>query len=144
MIFWKSWFDLRGRFFLCVALITIALCPQSIFIAVHEARGTVPTFIQEAGVTSDEDEEASFTLDEYVRRWFRGSEFAVPLLTIVLAVGGTMTESHTRSNLFTLSLPIRRRRWLIGHWLMAAGMSLALILYSAFIFLAVGWGVGVP
>ncbi len=116
MTYWKAWFDTRYRFLLCAALLAITIAP-GIVMAAQDA----------------------VTFSGWVEGWAGGMEqppFAI--LAIVLAVGGTMTETNARSNLMTLSLPVPRGRWLLAQWIVVTLMVFCLALCMSLIMAVVG------
>jgi ABC-type transport system involved in multi-copper enzyme maturation permease subunit len=120
MTYWKAWSDTRYRFLLCAALLAITMVP-GIVMAAGEAEG----------------------FRRFVDGWAHGMEqLPFAILAIVLAVGGTMTESNARSNLMTLSLPVPRARWLISQWIVVTLMVFCLAFSLSLIMAVAGAAAG--
>jgi hypothetical protein len=145
MVYWKAWFDVRGRFFLSLAIVTLLVLPQAIVFASRtlEANRGEPgdaTAAQEAPADErrGQDERGMMGWDGFVRAWYdesAGMIFAI--MSVVLAVGGTVAESNARSNVLSLSLPVRRSRWLTARASMAILLTFALAAYVAVVLAAV-------
>jgi hypothetical protein len=154
MVYWKAWFDVRGRFFLSLAIVTLLVLPQAIVTASRtlEAnrgeRGDA-TAAQEAPADERRGQEESGMMgwDAFVRAWYNESAGMIfAILSVVLAVGGTMAELNARSNVLSLSLPVRRSRWLTAQASMAVLLTTALAAYVAVVLavVALAFGQSVP
>ena len=113
MALWKTWTELRQRFYLCVILVTLMMAPQAIATAVTSARAAAAEAIDEDLVAANQQARAAF--GALVDNWIRGSAHGIfAILATVLAVGGTMSTSNSRTNLMTLSLPRKRSTWIFS------------------------------
>jgi hypothetical protein len=140
MVLWKAWADARYKFYLCLLLVTLLMLPEAISTAVASVR---------AGATATTPvpdlPEAAASFQRQVSGWIAGGAHSIfAILAVVLGVGGTMTRANAHSNLMTLSLPLRRRRWLSGQWTVASGLTLCLCAWEAFILLITGLVAGLP
>jgi len=145
MVYSKAWRDLRGRFLLCVFVVSVAVLPQTIISAVRGGQDVARSPEEEAAWS--EGGSGRIVIPDFqteVQRWFEGREALLVVLAVVLAVGGTMTEANTRTNLLILSLPRSRRRWLQGQAIVVMGMVLALAAWVAVLMAGVGLAFGEP
>ena len=107
----KLWLESRWRF-----LIGIALVAAVSSVDVAQADIVMPRL----GLLHDQ-------FNQFVwKMYFTRVSLAWILATLLLTAGGLCREQTLGTSLFSLSLPISRKRWLITRALMAAGESLAL------------------
>lgn len=154
MKLWKTWFDLRLRFYLCAVLITLIVVPPMLESALHarwqaeQAEAAAPP--QSGEMESSDTEESPEATNPYLTEievYVHGHEHIIfAILAVVLGVGGTMTQGQARSNLMTLSLPPRRREWLVAQWLTVAGLVTLLCLLTVTLIAVIGLvaGISVP
>jgi hypothetical protein len=143
MTFWKAWSDVRRKFFLCVVLVTLLMAPGTVVTAVRagHASATPAVGVDPAAQAARE------AFQREVEGWIAGSAYTIfAVLAAVLAVGGITAQAGASSNLMTLSLPERRRRWMTAQAAVAALLLLALCLWEAAILAVTGWvsGLYVP
>jgi hypothetical protein len=147
MELWKAWSDISRRFYLCVLLVTLMAAPVTIRSAVQSARGaTTAGEIAEPG-HGPATEAPGGPFELLVTGWIHGDSYYVfAILAVVLGVGGTMTLGNAHSNLMTLSLPERRRRWLGAQWIVVSALVFLLVIWEALIFVLAGViaGLSVP
>lgn len=144
MKLWKAWFDIRQRFWLSVVLVTLLMAPQAVEVALSSARAVEAV---EAAVPSAEPDilEATRAYTHMLEGWIGGNAHTIfSILGIVLAVGGILSHGNARSNLMTLSLPSRRKEWLMAQATMAALLLLGLCAWEAAIMAVTGWLSGLP
>jgi len=146
MTLWKAWFDVRRKFYLCVVLVTLLMAPGTVITAVQSRRAST----QPAAVGQSAGPEAQAAVAAFQRRvdeWIEGGAYFIfAVLAVVLSVGGITAHATASSNLMTLSLPERRRRWMTAHAAVAALLLVILCLWEASILAVTGWvsGLGVP
>ncbi len=116
MIWYKAWLESRWRFAAGMLLIT-AIAAMDI----GQARLLMPRL----GIP--EDQFGQFVWKSYFTR----IAFGWTLSALLLAAGGLVREQALGSYLFSLSLPVSRRRWLAVRTLLALGQSLVLALIPA-------------
>jgi len=137
MAYWKAWSDAKGKFYLCVVLVTLLMAPNTVAVAVRSSRAVFET----AGGAGP----ATQAFAESVEGWIRGGAHLIfAILATVLGVGGIMATASERSNLMTLSLPVERGHWLRTQWLMSVLLVFALCLWECAIMVVTGWATGLP
>ncbi len=139
-VLWKAWSDARYKFYLCMLLVTLLMVPDAISTAVESVK---------AGATATtpvpERPDAALSFERQMSGWIHGGAHSIfAVLAVVLGVGGTMTRANAHSNLMTLSIPRRRRRWLTGQWIVASGLLLCLCAWEALIMAVTGLVAGLP
>jgi hypothetical protein len=125
MMLWKMWYDLRVRFFICLALVILNIL---LLIAIYPVAGSFASWVK-----TDIPKEAWGHLKEVISNyplfmdygWFREVKY-ISGFAILFSLGGVMAERKTRSVYFTLSLPVLRRQWILYQ----SGMVLALIAFT--------------
>ncbi len=141
MILWKTWFDLRYRFLVCIGIfLAIVILHIAIFPYLKELTADwVPD------MSGTEMLAASRLMQDYVIyndvRWFQEIE-RLGLFAIILSLGGVLTEARTRSIFITLSLPVSRRKWLLAQFGTVAAALLAMSLMGAILLSAGGALIG--
>jgi len=123
MILWKIWFDLRVRFFFCLAFLILSVL---LMILLFPFLGSFLPWVK-----SDVPPQEWARMKPYIssyrlfmeEKWFGEVQF-IGGFAVILSLGGVMTERRPRSIYFTLSLPVLRRKWIFYH----AGLALALVL----------------
>jgi ABC-type transport system involved in multi-copper enzyme maturation permease subunit len=113
MIWYKAWLESRWRF--AAGLLLVA------GIAVMDM-GQARLLMPRLGIPADQ-------FGQFVwKSYFTRISFAWTLSTLLLAAGGLVREQAVGSSLFSLSIPVSRRRWLTVRTLLALGQSLVLAL----------------
>jgi ABC-type transport system involved in multi-copper enzyme maturation permease subunit len=135
MLLWKSWFDLRQRFFYSLGILLLLLA------TVIAAHPTISSTRVADPISQAQYQRLSKDYVYYINAlWFTSnSRTAFYIVTILLALSGVPVEKGRGSVLMTLSLPVRRWLWVVTH----AGMAALLILVLAFVPL-VGIAIGSP
>ena len=115
MLWYKHWLETRWRFFIGLALLT-ALSAMVVFTEPLTS-AAIDNYQDPGGMVGEilrEQIELSKTYDGYVWvQWFnKNLLFGWILFAILIGVGGVVTESSRGGALFTLSLPVTRRRML--------------------------------
>jgi ABC-2 type transport system permease protein len=115
MLWYKHWLETRWRFFTGLAVLT-ALSAVMVFTEPLTS-SAMDNFQDPGGMIGDilrEQIAISKTYEGYVWvQWFgKNLLFGWILLAILIGVGGVVTESSRGGALFTLSLPVTRRRML--------------------------------
>jgi ABC-type transport system involved in multi-copper enzyme maturation permease subunit len=115
MLWYKHWLETRWRFFIGLAL----LVGFSVMMVLTEplVSSAMESFQDPGGPIGEmlrEQMEIAKTYDGYVwQQWFnKNLLIGWILLAILIGVGGVVTESSRGTALFTLSLPVTRRRML--------------------------------
>ncbi len=145
MALWKAWSDTRGKFYLCVVLVTLLMAPNTVAIAVRSARAAAEVGALSAATSDAALLQASQAFSRSVEGWIGGNaHFIFAVLATVLGVGGTMAAANRHSNLMTLSLPVERGHWLRTQWLMSVLLVFALCTWEVAILLVTGWAFGLP
>jgi hypothetical protein len=146
MTLWKAWFDVRRKFYLCVVLVTLLMAPGTVITAVQSRQAST----RQAPVGQQAEprvQDAAAGFRRHVEGWIEGDAYLIfAVLATVLSVGGITAQTTASSNLMTLSLPERRRRWMTAQAAVAALLLAALCLWEASILAITGWvsGLGVP
>ena len=121
---WRRWREVRARF-LIVASLTL--------FASGMVAGRTPPFVEQqlAGHTVMEQKE--LRLHRIDSEWFgnKGPSVLLLLGAIVFMVGGIATEPGRGSTLFTLALPVSRRRVLLTQFGVTIGLVAALGIVGA-------------
>jgi hypothetical protein len=121
---WRRWREVRARFLIIAALTAFA----SGMVAAR-----TPPFVQQrlAGHIPAEQEE--IRLHRIDSEWFgnKGPSVLLLLGAIVFTVGGIATEPGRGSTLFTLALPVSRRRVLLTQFGVTIGLVAALGIVGA-------------
>lgn len=141
MVFWKLWFDLRWRFWLCLALtLLISGVSVGIFRWGNEILPILKPDMSAEQRLEIEQLNRSYRLfrDE---GWFYEIRF-VSVLAAFLALGGVVAERKNGTMPLTLSLPVSRRRWLIAHALLVLLLTGILLLVASLLILVCGWTAG--
>jgi ABC-type transport system involved in multi-copper enzyme maturation permease subunit len=135
MLLWKSWFDLRQRFFYSMVVLLLLLT------TVIAAYPTISATKVADPISQAQYQRLSSDYVYYVNSlWFTSnSRTAFYIVTILLALAGVPVEKGRGSVLMTLSLPVKRWLWTVAH----AAMASLLILVLAFVPL-VGIAIGSP
>jgi ABC-type transport system involved in multi-copper enzyme maturation permease subunit len=125
MVLWKAWFDIRKRFyisfvfFLLIAGLHVAFFPL--------IKGMGADYQKDFNIQTNL--EVTRLMNDYAyytqRRWFEEVERNA-IFAILLALGGVLTEARTRTILLTLSLPVKRRTWLIAQFFIVMALLLAM------------------
>ena len=115
MLWYKHWLETRWRFFIGLALLT-ALSAMVVFTEPLTS-AAIDNFQDPGGMLGEilrEQIMISKTYEGYVWvQWFnKNLLFGWILFAILIGVGGVVTESSRGGALFTLSLPVTRRRML--------------------------------
>lgn len=122
MILWKMWFDLRVRFFFSLAFSIVCVM---LLVVIFPLTGPLLSYAK-GDIAPEEWSKIRPILSDYRLfmdlGWFRDVQY-VSLFAVIFALGGVLTEHKSRSIYFTLSLPVRRRQWILYH----SGMALVLI-----------------
>lgn len=123
----KLWLETRWRFVLALLLVT---CLSAIDVA--QADRVMPRM----GLARGE-------FSQFVwKMYFTRVSLAWLLATLLLVSGGLVREQALGTSLFSLSLPISRRRWLLTKVLVALGQSLVLAFVPAVVIPVVAGTVG--
>jgi len=139
-VLWKAWSEARYKFYLCVLLVTLLMLPEAISTAVASVKAGAT-----AATPVPELPEAARSFERQLLGWINGGAQSIfATLAVVLAVGGTMTRANAYSNLMTLSLPLPRRRWLTGQWVVVSVLTLCLCAWEALIMTVTGVVAGLP
>jgi ABC-type transport system involved in multi-copper enzyme maturation permease subunit len=115
MLWYKHWLETRWRFFIGLILLTVL---SAIVVFTEPLTSAALQNFQDPGGKLGEilreQMEISKTYEGYVwMQWFgKNLLFGWILFAILIGVGGVVTESSRGSALFTLSLPVTRRRML--------------------------------
>jgi hypothetical protein len=120
MIWYKAWLESRTRFLIATALIAVV-----IGWAILDSESAMRRF----------DRHPPITFERYVSMVIAGRHLQLvwALAVTLLGAGGLLRESSTGSVLFTLSLPVPRRRWTEVRAIMGAIQSISLAMLSAVI-----------
>ncbi len=115
MLWYKHWLETRWRFFIGLAVLT-ALSAMVVFTEPLTSVA-MENFQDPGGMVGEilrEQIELSKTYEGYVWiQWFgKNLLFGWLMLAILIGVGGVVTESTRGGALFTLSLPVTRRKML--------------------------------
>ncbi|MCI0415963.1 hypothetical protein L0222_24575 [bacterium] len=136
MIAWKIWHDTRHRFYgsifflLAIAVLHVASFPflKGIFRLSEIDLSQLP--------------DVRTMLENFVNytnlHWFQEIERNA-LFGVILALGGILTEARHRTILLTLSLPVRRRMWLLFQFGIVLLFLLALNLLALPVLIAGGY-----
>ena len=115
---WKSWLEIRSKFWLTVGVVALSI-GLSVIITGVISRGMEP-----CGRILECSSEAMSAFEGIVFSYLNGSTAdSFFFFVIVLAVGGILTESNGKMSLLTASLPIRRTDWLFSHSAMVAVLA---------------------
>jgi ABC-type transport system involved in multi-copper enzyme maturation permease subunit len=126
---WKSWVDLRRRFYYSLVglLLLLALVMALYVIA---GMGKPPGPLMQAAMQGIQQQGYA----QYINSvWFSGKGNAGVILfvsALFLSAGGILSEKKTDSLLLTLAFPVRRWHWVLMHAAVASGLILALSLIS--------------
>ena len=104
MLVYKSWLETRSRFFWCLAL-TLASISHTVL--------TAPTVVQSVHHQLPWAE-VSFASYLWIGVYAGSLLAAWVALVVILAMGGLRGEEASGACAFTLSLPIRRKRFLLA------------------------------
>jgi len=119
MILWKMWYDLRFRFFICLAFVIIHVL---FLIAVFPVAGSLVSWFQ-SDIPKSEWNTVKQIISSYPyfmdHGWFQEVKY-ISALAVIFSLGGVLTERKKRSLYFTLSLPVERRKWILSQ----SGMAL--------------------
>jgi hypothetical protein len=109
MVLWKLWSDLRRRFALALAMSLVIVWENVHRMWEPSQRDfflrPYPTFVETS--------------------WLQGGTEFVVLLAVLLSIGGIPGELRGGPASLSLSLPVARRRWILTHAALAAGLTLA-------------------
>lgn len=120
MLLWKSWFDLRLRFFCSLAVLLFLL---AVNVGIYPYLNNL----------KPADEYSRETLRRLVvdykyyinTQWFRtNASVSLYMITVLLALGGIVAEKKKGTLPVTLSMPLDRWNWIVAH----AGMTGLLLL----------------
>ncbi len=136
MIAWKIWHDTRNRFYGSIFfLLAIAVCHVALFpflkgilkmsdidvTKIPEVRQMIAGFVSYTNM-----------------RWFEEIERSA-IFGIILALGGVLAEAKSKTILFTLGLPVRRRTWILFQFGMVMLFVLILNLLASPVLIAGGY-----
>jgi ABC-type transport system involved in multi-copper enzyme maturation permease subunit len=125
MLIWTSWFNLRLRFFYSLAVLLFLLATITAIYPLLISLKTEDPY--EQALIQRISQDYVFYID---RQWFGSNGIiAFHLITIGLALGGIPAERGKGVLMMALSLPVKRRLWVVAH----AGMAAFLVLVLAFI-----------
>jgi ABC-type transport system involved in multi-copper enzyme maturation permease subunit len=125
MLLWKSWFDLRLRFYCSLAVILVLLAAITAMYPMLSSVKTADPYAQAQIHRISEDYKFYMNLE-----WFVGNgRTCLYIVTILLALGGVPAEQKRGALLMTLSLPLPRWLWVLMH----AAMTALLILILSFV-----------
>jgi hypothetical protein len=112
MMLWKMWYDLRFRFFLCLAFLIVHVM---FLIAIFPVAGSLASWFR-SDIPKHDWENIRQIISSYSyfmdHGWFQEVKY-ISALAVIFSLGGVLTERKTRSIYFTLSLPVERRRWIL-------------------------------
>jgi hypothetical protein len=144
-VLWKAWSDTSRKFYLCMLLVTLLMVPDAVSTAVESARAAKASEEVTVPPGDPAEEAATSSFERQIEIWTHGAAHSIfVILAVVLGVGGTMTRANAHSNLMTLSLPMPRRRWLMGQWTVATGLLFCLCAWEALILVVTGLVAGLP
>lgn len=119
MIWYKTWLDTRSRFL--IGLLLLAVSAGGLVFEYQQVQrvlpfaGNVSSGVQDGFLRRaiDESLELSHTFRGYVwSQWFRQNALTIGSLFAALLGSGSLFTGAGRGALFTLALPVSRRRWL--------------------------------
>lgn len=121
---WRRWREVRARF-LIVAVLTV--------FASGMVAGRTPPFVEKQLAGHSVVEQKEIRLHRIDSEWFgnKGPSVLLLLGAIVFMVGGIATEPGRGSTLFTLALPVSRRRVLLTQYGVTLGLVAALGIFGA-------------
>jgi hypothetical protein len=122
MMLWKMWYDLRFRFFICLAFLIVHIM---FLIAIFPVAGSLVSWFR-SDIPKQDWESIRQLISSYSyfmdHGWFQEVKY-ISALAVIFSLGGVLTERKMHSIYFTLSLPVLRRRWI----LFQSGMAFFLI-----------------
>ena len=127
MLLWKSWFDLRLRFYCSLAVLLFLL---AVNVGIYPFLNSL----------KPEDDYSKETLRRIVvdyryyinAQWFQtNATVALYIITVLLALGGVAAEKRKGTLPITLSLPLDRWNWILMHAGMTGLLLLGLAVSSA-------------
>jgi hypothetical protein len=126
---WKSWFDLRPRFYCSLAgLLFLSALNMAMYVIASSDQLSGP--IMRAALQGIQQ----LGYPQYINNvWFSEKGSADPILFIAalfLAAGGILSEKKEDSLLLTASLPAKRRQWVLINACVAWGLVLSLSVAS--------------
>ncbi|MCI0416160.1 hypothetical protein L0222_25580 [bacterium] len=140
MVLWKTWFDLRTRFFICLGLLILNVLSLIVFFPLF---GTFLTRLK-MEIPLEQWKQIQAYASDYLlymdAGWFHKDE-TMAAFAVIFALGGIMTEAKTHTVLLSLSLPVLRRRWVLSHAVFAwmyimilAAVASILIVLAGFVY----------
>ena len=138
MILSKLWFDLRWRFLFCIFFVAFGVMALIFLFPVLR-----PGLLWLKADISPEDWAVINPLLSSYRLfmdhgWF-GEVEKVAGFAIILALGGIMTERSSHTALFSLSLPVSRRKWILYQAAFVFVLVLVMCCMATFMVLVGGW-----
>lgn len=138
MLWYKAWLDTRSRFWIGLVLLVVMACgivfefPQVQKMAAGFEPLDADTPLQQQ---LNEAVDLSRTLRGFVwHQWFQQNALTVGALFAALLGTSRLFSSSTRGLLFTLSLPVSRRRWLATRAATGLAELLVLMVVPALVF----------
>jgi ABC-type transport system involved in multi-copper enzyme maturation permease subunit len=123
LMMWKSWFDLRRRFYCSLIALMIVMSVVLASYSTMIAQKPDNPFRQE--LLKDVYHGYSHYMD---RIYFVGNAYVILLIaSIVLALGGILAQKKKKTILVTISFPVKRWQWVVAH----AGTTAFLVLILA-------------
>lgn len=115
MLWYKMWYESRWRFvaglLVVIALAVVSVCSQPLILRVAESFQGLEGRIGQA-VREGIEQARDYRVYVWVQWWRKDLLQLWTLLAILIAAGGLTTERLRGSALFTLALPVTRRRLL--------------------------------
>jgi len=141
MVALKLWFDTRSRFLIgIVVMIFLALLLSWSFYAVNKVMGQNGAGAN-AKIGAETKSEVMKVWSSYETivdaAWYEsyGAGMAT-ILAIIMALGGPLADSQSVH--LTLSLPVRRYRWLVAQVMLTLALTVVMMFVSTAVLLAVG------
>jgi ABC-type transport system involved in multi-copper enzyme maturation permease subunit len=122
VIVWKTWFDIRRRFWIALAVACVAAGATVV------AWANLDRIVPHLDLTPGDLRQLTSAVRDY-RSWIAAtwvdssSGGLLGYLAIIVALGGILTEKRDGTLEMTLSLPVAPARWIVTH----AGVVLALV-----------------
>ncbi len=138
MIFSKIWNDLRFRFYFSLCFVS----GTALFLVMLYAVAPFLMGFLKGQLPPQDYAELQVFLGSYRlfmdEGWFREVQF-IAFFGILMSLGGILPESRTPAILLTLSLPVRRRAWILSHAGIVMILVAILVASASFIILLGGW-----
>jgi hypothetical protein len=124
LMMWKSWFDLRRRFYCSGAALLFVM------VGVLASYSSAIAWKSDNPFRQEQLKDVFQGYTHYMDRiYFLGNVYVLLLLaSIVLALGGILAQNKRKTILVTLSFPVKQWHWVVAH----AGTTASLILILAF------------